>query len=296
MYLFDLPFHAKQLAAWAVLCCMLFAANGARSETVEARLLSGVLVSADYHSGKATLPAVLLLHGFLQTRDFPTISRLAEGLSEAGYSVLSPTLSLGVSKRAQSLPCEAIHNHSMQGDISEIDYWVKWLKSKGHHNIVLAGHSFAAVQLLAYSLDKPDKDIDQMILISILDVTHKYWGKRTPVNSRAAKQKLAQGDRSLSNYEIGFCRKYPSTASAYLSYQAWVSPKILDGLAHIKIPVDVILGGNDDFMVPELPRNIQQLGIPIKLIKGANHFFGEQYEFDLLDAVLASLKQHQAGK
>ena len=95
-------------------------------------------------------PAVLLLHGFLQTRDFPTVATLARGLRDAGYPVLSPTLSLNIPNRSQSLACEAIHRHSLDDDIGEIARWVDWLKSHGHRSIVLIGHSFGSLQLLAY--------------------------------------------------------------------------------------------------------------------------------------------------
>ncbi|MDP3420462.1 MAG: DUF1749 domain-containing protein, partial [Thiobacillus sp.] len=70
---------------------------------VEARLTSGMVVGASYHPGRKQLPAVLILHGFLQTREFRTVATMGNSLHDAGYTVLLPTLSLNIPNRRQSL-------------------------------------------------------------------------------------------------------------------------------------------------------------------------------------------------
>ena len=109
-----------------------------------------ITATADYHPGRADRPAILLLHGFLQTRDFGIIKSIADTLADEGYTVLSPTLSLGISNRKRSLDCEALHLHDMDGDVREIQQWVKWLREHGHDDIIGVGHSFGGVQLLAW--------------------------------------------------------------------------------------------------------------------------------------------------
>ncbi|MES9992843.1 MAG: hypothetical protein ABW098_12865 [Candidatus Thiodiazotropha sp.] len=83
---------------------------------------SGLTINAEYLDNESQAPAILILHGFLQTRDSFTLRRLGKALHEAGYRILLPNLSLGINDRRQSLACEAIHNHPMEQDTKEIAY------------------------------------------------------------------------------------------------------------------------------------------------------------------------------
>src|SRR5512143_4272871 len=129
------------------LLCLLISVFpvAANASIVQQEMRPGIPANAEYLIGERSKPAVLLLHGFLQTRAFPTVATLARGLQDAGYSVLSPTLSLGIPNRTQSLACEAVHRHSLDADVAEISRWVGWLKAHGHHAIVLVGHSFGSL-------------------------------------------------------------------------------------------------------------------------------------------------------
>src|SRR4030066_1423496 len=154
-----------------VLFCLLISVFPAAAHAVIAQqeMRPGITASAEYLIGERSKPAVLLLHGFLQTRDFPTVATLARGLQDAGYTVLAPTLSLNIPNRAQSLACEAVHKHSLDDDVAEIGRWVRWLKSRGHHSIVLVGHSFGSLQLLAYLSLKPDAAVKAYIGASLIE-------------------------------------------------------------------------------------------------------------------------------
>ena len=121
-----------------LLCLLTFGCpTWAHAEIAQLEMRPRIYASAEYLAGQRDKPAVLLLHGFLQTREFPTVATLARSLHDAGYAVLSPTLSLGIPNRRQSLACEAVHRHGMEDDIDEIARWVDWLKSRGHRSIVL---------------------------------------------------------------------------------------------------------------------------------------------------------------
>lgn len=141
----------------------------AHAEIARLEMRPKISASAEYLAGQRDKPAVLLLHGFLQTREFPTVAALAQGLHDAGPAVLSPTLGLGIPNRRQSLACEAVHRHSLDDDVSEIARGVGWLKSRGHRSIVLAGHSFGSLQLLAYLNAQPDKTIKAYIGASLIE-------------------------------------------------------------------------------------------------------------------------------
>lgn len=275
----------------AALACLLISlpsfAN--QEEEVKARLPSGTIISAGFHAGKKGLPAVLVLHGFLQTRTFPTIASTTQALSEAGYTVLTPTLSLGISGRNKSLPCEAVHLHGLDDDAAEIAFWVRWLTQKGHSNISLVGHSFGNVQLLASLNRAPMPAVKQLLMISLIDVEAKQSAQQRARLAQGLRDRVARGDRSLAGVEFGHCRKYVGPPAALLSYMAISRAGILDSLVKSPVPAEVIMGGKDDRMGPDWVDKLASRGIAVRTISGASHFFDNQYEFDLQDAVLKAL-------
>ena len=256
---------------------------------VEARLPSGKLVSAGFHAGKKGQSAVLLLHGFLQTRTFPTLSSTGEALSVAGYTVLTPTLSLGISGRSKSLPCEAVHVHTLDDDAAEVAFWVRWLTQKGHSHIILVGHSFGNVQLLASLSRAPMPAVKQVLMISLIDVEAKQSAQQRARLVQALRDRVARGDRSLAEVEFGHCRKYVGPPAALLSYMAITRAGILDSLEKSPVPAQVIMGGKDDRMGGDWVEKLSARGIAVRTIPGASHFFDNQYEFDLQDAVLKAI-------
>lgn len=256
---------------------------------VEARLPSGKIISAGFHAGKKGLPAVLILHGFLQTRAFPTIASMMEALSEAGYMVVAPTLSLGISGRNKSLPCEAVHLHTLDDDADEIAFWVRWLTQKGHSHIILVGHSFGNVQLLASLNRAPMPAVKQLLMISLIDVEAKQSAQQRARLVQVLRDRVARGDRSLAEVEFGHCRKYVGPPDALLSYMAISRAGILGSLAKSPVPVEVIMGDKDDRMGPDWVETLASRGIAVRTISGASHFFDNLYEFDLQDTVLKAL-------
>jgi pimeloyl-ACP methyl ester carboxylesterase len=134
-YGFDL---ARQWLAGFLLCFVSAAA--ASADLVDMQTGPGMTTQAEYRLGDASKPLILFIHGFLQTRDFSTVKRLADALADNGYSTLSPNLSLGISKRARSIPCESIHLHSLDNSAREIALWVEWARANGHDRIVVLGH------------------------------------------------------------------------------------------------------------------------------------------------------------
>ena len=56
------------------------------------------------------------------------------------------------------------------------------------------------------------------------------------------------------------------------------------------MPAAAIMGGNDDRMGPDWVDRLVARGIAVRVIPGATHFFDNQYEFDLQDALLQALR------
>jgi pimeloyl-ACP methyl ester carboxylesterase len=262
----------------------------ALAAAVESKLASGIVATAEYRKGQPDLPAVLILHGFLQTRDFPIIHSLTVGLADAGYTVLAPTLSLGINKRSRSLSCEAVHAHTMESDVDEVAHWVDWLQSRGHKNIVLIGHSFGGIVVAAYTNAHPNAAVQKLILFSLKDLEYALWDASLHIDTSKAKARLKRKSHALGSYPLSFCRKYTAPAAAYLSYASWTESRLLHLLAGIRTPIEVYFGSKDVHFKPDWPGRVGGTGALVTVIPGANHFFDGPSELELLGRIDRSLK------
>jgi pimeloyl-ACP methyl ester carboxylesterase len=270
---------------------LLLPPSTVRASVVEARLPSGKVVGADHHAGKSGKPAVLVLHGFLQTSAFPTIASMTDALATAGYTVLAPTLSLGITRRNKSLPCEAVHLHTLGDDEAEVAFWVRWLMQKGHARIILVGHSIGNLQLLAYLERAPAPAVKRVLMISLTDVEVKQDAAQRARLAQDLRNRVARGDDALVEAEFGHCKKYVSPPSALLTYLTLSRSSILDSLAGSPVPAAVIMGGKDESMGPDWVERLVSRGIAVRVIPGASHFFDNQYEFELQEALLQALPE-----
>jgi len=262
----------------------------AQAETVTLAMPSKLEARAAYLAGQPGKPLVLILHGFLQTQEFPTVHRLAEGLHNEGYTVLAPTFSLGVPHRKKSFACEAIHTHTFQEDFRELDRWMKWLREKGHTSFVAIGHSQGSAELLAYLLGKPALPARRFIGVSIVDASASRDVAANKRIEQDLRSRVARGDHSVVTYPISYCSRFMGTPASLLSYQEWSSERILNALKRLTVPTTLIMGSSDDRLGPNWIEQLQKTGKTVHVIQGANHFLDGQYEFDLLDLVLADLK------
>lgn len=259
------------------------------AEQVQISVSPGIEATAEYSPGEAAKRAVLLLHGFLQTRDFPTVASLSKGISDAGYTTLAPTLSLGIPNRKQSLACEALHRHTLGEDSGEIGRWVDWLKSHGHHRIIVIGDSFGSLNLLGYLSGKPDPVVDGFIGASVIEVQTDDSQRAVLIASlnRAVRKK----DDSLVTAQLSFCKKYVATPPPLLSYMQWDRPRTLAALhAHHK-NTRLIMGVSDEWLPANWPKHLKGTGVPLKVVAGASHFIDGEHEFDLMDGALEFLSR-----
>lgn len=278
------------LAFGHVLGLALLQGASARAEVIEQRLPSGIIASANFHAGNSQLPAVLFLHGFLQTSDFPTVNRLAESLHSSGYTTLTPTLSLGISRRAKSLPCEAAHRHTFEQDVDEISAWVNWLAKRHAGPIIFIGHSYGSLLGLVYVSSSPHPALQQLIALSLIDTERHPPNTSMPGLVNRAEALRAKRDKSLVDFALGHCKKFVATPESFLSYADWNRKRVLELARGTRVPVHVIIGSDDSRMGTGWTQALGAAGVRVDKIKGANHFFDAEYEFDLLDRVLDVLK------
>jgi dienelactone hydrolase len=274
----------------AYLLCLLIwvVPAAAQAERVQQLMRPAIPASAEYLVGARSKPAVLLLHGFLQTREFSTVASLARGLHDAGYTVLSPTLSLNIPDRKQSLACEAVHKHSLDDDVAEIGHWIQWLKSRGHPAIVLLGHSFGSMQLLAYLSGKPDAAVKGYIGASLIEAQVGSTDRSTLI--ARLEERVRSKQRELVSQSLSFCSKYPSTPEGLLSYVRWDQARVLSSLKRSPVSVKLIMGDSDEMLGGGWLKALQHIQAPITVVKGANHFMDGEHEFDLLEHSLSFLQ------
>lgn len=254
---------------------------------VQQAMQPGISANAEYLPGDSRKPAVLLLHGFLQTREFATVATLARDLQDAGYTVLSPTLSLSIPNRERSLACEAVHRHGLDNDVAEIGRWVGWLKSHGHRTIVLVGHSFGSLQFLAYLSRKPDPAVKGYIGASLIEA--QIGEASRPALIAQLEDQARSTPRTLVTHTLSFCTRYTSTPEALLSYVRWDQSRLLAALKASPVSAKLIMGDADSTLGQGWLKALQHVQAPMVIVHGANHFMDGEHQFDLLDNTLRFL-------
>ncbi len=267
-----------------------FISGNAFAETIELETTEGKAAEATFLQGDNDAPPLLILHGFLQTREFPTVKRLATALNESGYSVLTPTLTLGLNRRNKSLACEAIHTHNTETDTAEIKQWIDWLHKKTGKKITLIGHSAGTQTLLSYVDGHGDKTIHSAILISMSYFSQGPGSYETPDLAATARAELEKGFNPLGKYSLGYCKNYPTRAADFLSYYEWNPEKVATSAKKISNKASIIIGTGDKRLSAEWRQKLIDNGFRVISIEGANHFFDQAHEFDLLDAMESLLE------
>jgi pimeloyl-ACP methyl ester carboxylesterase len=259
-----------------------------QAEEIQLKMPNGLMANADFSQGAEEQPVVIILHGFLQTYEFPTVARLANSLREEEFTVLSPSLTLGIDHRKQSLSCEAIHNHNMADDAQEVGAWVKWLHEQTGQPVTLIGHSIGSLNLLGFMLTEPSEQVERLVLISLLNLDEDKISHNTETSYQRALDNQARGKRGLANYSLSFCERYPSEVDDFLSYRSWTTDRTITALQTVNLPTYIILGSKDERMTAKWRSELATTPAEIVLVEGAGHFFDTQYEFDLLDEVLSA--------
>ena len=260
-------------------------AADAGSARMELTIVPGVVAEADYWPGAADMPAILIVHGFLQTRDFPTVRRLATALAEEGFSVLTPSLSLGLNRRLRSLACEAVHTHAMQHDVAELRAWTAWLAQRTGKPPVVIGHSTGGVQLAAMLEANPDLAVRHALLIGLTYFGQELGSESAEALRARARDDLARGQEHVNPYALTYCRKYVTTAANLLSYLQWDSRRLQQTITAGTVPVTVIVGAHDESIDQAWLQALRAGGVSVRAVAGARHFFDLAHEPDLLDAV-----------
>ena len=271
------------LIAFAVL--ILFGANTTGfAESLRLQSPGGKFLNAEYLRGDVRRPAIVVLHGFLQTNEFLATQSIISSLSALGYTIVGPNLSLGVPNRRQSMQCQAPHRHTFEDDLREIDFWVGWLRSQGHPSVIIVGHSWGSQHGLGYAEAHPEAPISAVIAISLVRVEQAAAIRASQI--AAAQAREARNDRSLKLYALSYCKTFMAEPRSYLSYARWDDARVTDALARLrdrKLPVYVVFGSKDNRIDDEWVQESRRRAAQVTVIEGANHFFSSVHEFELGD-------------
>lgn len=275
-------FNVGWFLLWLSMGVGLLLSTVTHAEVVEVSLPNKLAALADYRAGQTDKPAVILLHGFLQTRLALPMSALAQTLATAGYTVLVPTLSGGYHLRNQTLACEAAHNHSMSMDSDELEFWVNWLAQRTRQPIILIGHSTGANVVLRYVSAQPSHRIQQAIVVSVVPI-------KIDLGEYQRALKMPESN-SLARYTMAYCKhSYATTRANYLSYAAWNEGAIIRALQHSKVPTSVLVGSRDKVLPAGWRARLQHSYPTAVVVPDAGHFFDGTAEWDLSDFVLNRL-------
>ena len=282
----------RRLLRGMILCFLLCGNVASLAEQRTLTLPNGLVAVADYRIGESDRPAVLVLHGFLQTHYFSTIRLITDYLHIHGYTVLAPNLTLGVNRRTAPLACDAIHHHNIEQGNVELNHWLEWLREQGHRHVILAGHSTGSSQLLSFLSHYPSSNVIAFFPLGIGPIkgTHNY--RNFTLQVERAREMIAASDKQLGRFSIGFCRNnYRAPAKDFLSYLDWSEERMLKALRSLSLPVTAVLGMDDNWLPPDWAQRLRKQGTGLRIIEGANHYFSGNAETAFQQTLLELIKQ-----
>lgn len=278
----------RVLVALICLTGMASAANAnPATHQIRERMPNGYTALAEYREGRPDKVPAIVVHGFLGTNYYPTMEIIKDTLNAQGHAVVAPMLTLNINNRKGTLSCEAVHTHDMQQGIREVRYWIDWTRRKTGKMPIVAGHSFGAVMALA-SLTEAGGDFTSVPkFIGVALVATEYYAKRGATNEARKKLQLGPLTDELGKYPLSYCQTYIAPPRAFLSYAAWDYDKISAAIMKISktLPMYGIVGSSDDRLPPKWADKMRENGVTVTVIDGANHFFGGEHEFTLMETL-----------
>ncbi len=263
----------------------------AAAQQVQLAMENGMTALADYREGDPRLPAVLILHGFLQTYHFSIVQKLADELADAGYTILAPNLTLGVDSRSEPLTCSAIQNHRFEDSDAELVRWLDWLQGRGHVRVAAIGHSSGAARLVHFLTTPAGKRLAAVIAVSPTFPAAALAPEAQAAQIARARANLARDARSVDRYTLGYCQdNYVAPPAAALSWSQVTPESLASGFRQGGRRLMVIWGSADRVVPDSLRQVVAGSGVEYHTVEGANHFFSDAGEFELFDLVLAHLE------
>jgi pimeloyl-ACP methyl ester carboxylesterase len=253
--------------------------------------------------------AVILVHDTLGHGRMELMAALQDGLRDLGVNSLAITLGLGMDKRRGMFDCAMEQDHRHEDAVDEIASWVQWLKEKGAGSITVAGHGRGANQVALYAINRLDKSVKRVALVSpLMQSEEKVEGEYRARFGKSLREELAKAEELVANERgnqlveaPGFlsCAKPQVTAGAFANYYgANAKFKTTNLLQSIKIPV-LIAVGDADPVLSDINAAQADFGslktVTLSVIPGADQEFRDLGADDLARKIKEFISHKLAG-
>jgi pimeloyl-ACP methyl ester carboxylesterase len=231
--------------------------------------------------------AVILVHDTLGHNRMELMAALQDSLRDLGVNSLAITLGLGMDKRHGMFDCAMEQDHRHEDALEEIASWVQWLKEKGAANITVAGHGRGANQVALYAINRIDKAVKRVVLLSpLMQNQERAEAEYRSRFGKSLREELAKAEELVANEQgnqlvtvPGFltCAKPQVTAAAFANYYgANAKFKTTNLLQSIKVPVLMAVGEADPVLTDIKAAEPEFAGIKtatLAVIPGADQDF-----------------------
>jgi alpha-beta hydrolase superfamily lysophospholipase len=281
--------RGRTVFALAVLSFASFSAPAEAEEVTVEHLGLELTANLETIPGRSlkSEPIVLLVHDSLGHGRMELMAALQDGLRDLGLNSLAITLGLGLDRRHGMFDCALEQDHRHEDAVEEIAAWVRWLKEKGATAITIAGHGRGANQAALYAINKLDKAVKRVVLISpLMQTEEKAEAEYRARFGKSLRQELAKAEelvaKEAGNQLVdvpGFlnCIHVQVTAGAFANYYgANEKFKTTNLLQSIKIPV-LIAEGDADPGLAEIKADQPEIAalktVTLAVIPGADQEF-----------------------
>lgn len=147
---------ATRVAGIVGVAFALMATGGIDALRAEDRVVTlstqGIVGLADLaEAGRATTtPILVLIHDAQGHKESEVIRRLRQALVERGVSVLAPTLTLGIDRRAGAIDCRQVQGRTLADMVPEVEDWVNYARTTGSRKVFVAGLGMGANLVARY--------------------------------------------------------------------------------------------------------------------------------------------------
>jgi len=180
----------------------------------------------------------------------------------------------------------------MESDANEIEWWVKWLISKGHKKIILMGHSSGSLQVMHYASTHKHKELVKVIGLSVVPLSAKN-DNQFLASIEIANKMINNNNNDIETFTLSYCKQnYSAPAKEFMSYAKWDADNILKTLRSIKVAKIIIKGSDDIPVYTGWIDDLKNTNTRVDIIKGADHFFGSGTEFELYDSIVQALNNN----
>lgn len=265
---------AAAVAVVAAGVVALAAAGGlARADTVTRPIAPNIVGLAEYLApagpgGRG--PVLVLVHDVASHKDAELVRRFRNALAARGIGVVTPTLTLGVDRRAGTMDCRRTQVHRLDQALPEIGEWVAFARDTRAGPVFVGGIGMGANLVTRWQAKNPEPGARGLVLVDVepdggqaaraADFQSRTGAALTSVLAEA--QSMHDSQRGTKGFDVPaflVCAETRVSAETFLSYYGPDPER--DTLALVRRigrPTMLVAGGADP-KIRDLSRRIADL-------------------------------------